>query len=147
MPLVRTRAIEENWSTVSEEGLRLRVGAMAVLVACTGVTGAADARPTAPEPTLAAAAALAKTHVTKRFSIGGLYSVRARRSARDPSWAAVTGYYRRPPARGKPNWWAVYLRARGNSWKAVWSGRGFAASEPKVRAPCDIWPPLSEPSC
>lgn len=107
--------------------------------------GFADSAPAASEPPVSAAVTKAKTHVAARFSVGGLYSVRGRRSSRDASWAVVTGYFRRPRAR--PNWWAVYLRARGGSWKVVWSGKGFAAAEPRVRAPCDIWPPLSEPSC
>ncbi|MGZ8702278.1 MAG: hypothetical protein ACXWZY_08320 [Gaiellaceae bacterium] len=122
----------------------LRVATLA-LAACLCVATAAEARPEAAQPSLASAVATAKAHMVKRFSIGGLYSVRGARSARDPSWVVVTGYYRRPRAR--PNWWAAYLRPRGSAWRVVWSGRGFAASEPKVRAPCDIWPPLSEPSC
>lgn len=112
-----------------------------------GICGSSEARADRPQagPSLATAVTTAKTHVAKRFSIGGLYSVRGRRSARNATWVVVTGYFRRPRAR--PNWWAAYLRSRGNGWSIVWSGRGFAAVEPQVRAPCDIWPPLSEPSC
>lgn len=114
--------------------------------AAAAVSGAvASSAPSATQPTLARAVVVAKTYVTERFRISGFYSVRAKRSKRNPRYALVTGYYRRPQR--QPNLWVVYLRVREGRWRIHYAGVGARAIEPKIRVPCDIWPPFSEPAC
>jgi len=117
---------------------------LAVLLGLT-VAGSVAAQP-ASGPTLAAAKAVAKAHVAKRFGIGGL-SAQAFRSRRDPSFALVDGYYKRPTVKNAPNTWAVYLRARGGAWRVVFAGIASHTTPTKAAVPCDIWPPFSEPAC
>jgi hypothetical protein len=88
---------------------------------------------------------VAEHHIVARFRISNLHGVFALRSKRNPRFALVSGHYRRPARR--PDLWVVYLRVRGARWRVLYSGIGFRAVRPKVRVPCDIWPPFSEPSC
>jgi hypothetical protein len=120
--------------------------ALAGMIAGMGAVATRSASATAESgPTLATAVRIAKTHVVKRFRIGGLYSIRGKRSKRNATFAAVTGYYRRPAR--QPNTWVVYVRAREGRWRVYYSAIGVKALEPDIRVPCDIWPPFSEPSC
>ena len=88
---------------------------------------------------------VAKVHVRGRFGITGLHSVSALRSARNHKFALVAGHFRQPVRR--PDLWVVYLRVRPGGWRITYAATGFRAIEPKVRVPCDIWPPFAEPSC
>jgi hypothetical protein len=119
--------------------------ALATVIAPSGTASGRSAAATQTGPTLAGGVRLARAHVVKRYQIGGLYSVRAKRSKRNPTFAVVTGYYRRPAR--QPNTWVVYVRAREGRWRIYYSAIGVKALEPRIRVPCDIWPPFSEPSC
>jgi len=125
----------------------LLLGAVAVAVLAVPRVGPdrAPAAQRSATPSLADATRLAKTRVTRRFHISGLHSLTSVRSKRNARFALVSGHYRRPARR--PDAWVVYLRVTDQRWRIIYAAVGFRAFEPKVAVPCDIWPPLAEPSC
>ncbi len=119
-----------------------RIAMTAVLLALAlavlpSLAQARDADRRAPRAAVAAALGRAVHHYADPTKLRVTHTLR---SEADPAWSLVTGAY------GRRGLWAAWTRrtAASSHRVAVFRTRNF---DPGGRAPCDIRPAFSEPSC